>query len=101
MAVPYFTRQRRISLKKAHIVLVDKCVLFSGGEGEIRTLEPFYRLHDFQSCALDQLGDFSTRLLYYSTSILKCQVVFCNLFSFFMFFCIEYFFRENIVVYHA
>ena len=24
------------------------------GEGEIRTLEPFYRLHDFQSCALDQ-----------------------------------------------
>ncbi len=32
---------------------------FSGGEGEIRTLEPFYRLHDFQSCALDQLGDFS------------------------------------------
>ena len=30
-----------------------------GGEGEIRTLEPCYRLHDFQSCALDQLGDFS------------------------------------------
>ena len=35
MAEPYFTRRRRISLKKAHIVLVDKCVLFSGGEGEI------------------------------------------------------------------
>ena len=34
-------------------------VFFDGGEGEIRTLEPFYRLHDFQSCALDQLGDFS------------------------------------------
>ena len=33
--------------------------VFPGGEGEIRTLEPFYRLHDFQSCALDQLGDFS------------------------------------------
>ena len=30
MAKPYFTRQRRISLKKTHIVLVDKCVLFSG-----------------------------------------------------------------------
>ena len=30
MAEPYFTRRRRISLKKAHIVLVDKCVLFSG-----------------------------------------------------------------------
>ena len=35
MAKPYFTRRRRISLKKAHIVLVDKCVLFSGGEREI------------------------------------------------------------------
>ena len=34
-------------------------VLCFGGEGEIRTLEPCYRLHDFQSCALDQLGDFS------------------------------------------
>ena len=38
MAKPYFTRRRRISLKKAHIVLVDKCVLFSGGERGIRTL---------------------------------------------------------------
>ena len=28
--------------------------LFLGGEEGIRTLEPFYRLHDFQSCALDQ-----------------------------------------------
>ena len=27
---------------------------FCGGEEGIRTLEPFYRLHDFQSCALDQ-----------------------------------------------
>ena len=32
---------------------------FFGGGGEIRTLEPCYRLHDFQSCALDQLGDSS------------------------------------------
>ena len=30
-----------------------------GGEGEIRTLEPISGLHDFQSCALDQLRDFS------------------------------------------
>ena len=42
-----------------------------GGEGEIRTLEPCYRLHDFQSCALDQLGDFSksfcsTYILYHN-----------------------------------
>ena len=32
---------------------------FSGGEVEIRTLEAFYGLRDFQSRALDQLGDFS------------------------------------------
>ena len=37
MAKPYFTRRRRISLKKAHIVLVDKCVLFSGGADGSRT----------------------------------------------------------------
>ena len=30
-----------------------------GGDGEIRTLETLSRLHDFQSCALDQLGDIS------------------------------------------
>ena len=35
-----------------------KGVLFAGAESEIRTLEPCYRLHDFQSCALDQLGEF-------------------------------------------
>ena len=32
---------------------------FYGGEGEIRTLDPCYGLRDFQSRALDQLGDFS------------------------------------------
>ena len=37
MAKPYFTRRRRISLKKAHICLLDKCVLFSGGGCGIRT----------------------------------------------------------------
>ena len=31
-----------------------------GGDGEIRTLETVSRLHDFQSCALDQLGDISS-----------------------------------------
>ena len=31
----------------------------SGGERGIRTLETLSCLHDFQSCALDQLGDFS------------------------------------------
>ena len=43
---------------------VDKSAFFVGGEAEIRTLEPFYRLHDFQSCALDQLGDFSISVEY-------------------------------------
>ena len=31
-----------------------KSTFFVGGEGGIRTLERFYTLHDFQSCALDQ-----------------------------------------------
>ena len=51
-----------------------------GGEGEIRTLERFYPLHDFQSCALDQLSDFSVLLTsrsialdYYITAIPQCQ----------------------------
>ena len=36
----YFTcPQGQISLKKAHICLVDKCVLFSGGRWWIRTTE--------------------------------------------------------------
>ena len=58
-----------------------------GGEGGIRTLERFYPLHDFQSCALDQLSDFSVLLFvfrlfryfnlkalgYYITVKYKCQ----------------------------
>ena len=43
---------------KRKSTIISDCARL-GGEGEIRTLEPFYRLHDFQSCALDQLGDFS------------------------------------------
>ena len=39
-------------------------VFFVGGESEIRTLEPCYRLHDFQSCALDQLGEFSILFIF-------------------------------------
>ena len=48
MAEPYFTRRRRISLKKAHIVLVDKCVLFSGWDSWTRTSE----MQESKSCAL-------------------------------------------------
>ena len=53
---------------------------FVGGEGEIRTLEPCYGLHDFQSCALDQLGDFSISYLpkQYNISFFKNQGVFGN-----------------------
>ena len=59
-----------------------------GGEGGIRTHEPFYRLHDFQSCALDQLGDFSMVVIfarnrtryfargYYITTMCCCQALF-------------------------
>ena len=57
---------------------------FVGGEGEIRTLEPCYGLHDFQSCALDQLGDFSifaTRVLYHKKMIKSIPfLIFLNLF---------------------
>ena len=53
-------------------------VFFVGGEAEIRTLEPCYRLHDFQSCALDQLGEFSVLLHKYNISFFKNQVFFIN-----------------------
>ena len=80
----YFTcPQGQISLKKAHIVLVDKCVLFSGGENGIRTHETGYGLHDFQSCALDQLGHLSTRLLYYSRYKRESQDFFKNNYIFY------------------
>ena len=55
MAKPYFTRRRRISLKKAHIVLVDKCVLFSGGGSWIRTSE--VSDNRFTVCPLWPLGN--------------------------------------------
>ena len=44
----------RFRNKKEHQTML----LFVGAESEIRTQEPCYRLHDFQSCALDQLGEF-------------------------------------------
>ena len=71
-----------------------------GGEGEIRTLEPFYRLHDFQSCALDQLGDFSIRYFVFALS-LEClyilSQVFRNVNTFFEIFSIFFgiFLREK------
>ena len=53
-------------------------VVFSfGGEGEIRTLEPISGLHDFQSCALDQLRDFSVLLA--TVSIISCFFLFVNI----------------------
>ena len=69
MEIDKVDKERRIvqirdKAKVHNIAVVD----LSGGEGEIRTLEPFYRLHDFQSCALDQLGDFSR-----SYSVVCCR----------------------------
>ena len=75
----------------------------SGGEGEIRTLEPFYRLHDFQSCALDQLGDFSIRYFVFALS-LEClyilSQVFRNVNTFFEIFSnfLEYFWERKIAI---
>ena len=51
--------RRLIRQKRKRANPIVRICSFSGGEGEIRTLEPCYGLHDFQSCALDQLGDFS------------------------------------------
>ena len=54
---------------------------FFGGEGEIRTLEPISGLHDFQSCALDQLRDFSVLccsqrlILYHAISVLSISKI--------------------------
>ncbi len=55
-------------------------VLFVGGEGEIRTLELFYQLRDFQSRALDQLGDFSLLLFasFYIISQRKTKIKYLN-----------------------
>ncbi len=38
-------------------------------------MKPYWGLHDFQSCALDQLGHLSKRLLNYSRNISKSQEV--------------------------
>ena len=39
-------------------------------------LIPFWGIHDFQSCALDQLGHLSKTLNYYTKRIYICQVLF-------------------------
>ena len=82
----------RISSEQKETTTEMVVVLF-GGEGEIRTLERFYPLHDFQSCALDQLSDFSVLLTsrsialdYYITANPQCQhknsIVLLNNFAF-------------------
>ena len=61
-SMKYHERKRRGNSShrlKNQAVTAFSCHFVAGGEGEIRTLEAFYRLHDFQSCALDQLSDFS------------------------------------------
>ena len=77
-----FVARPRRRAKSTSLIAVKKDTkkvsFFTGGEGEIRTLEPCYRLHDFQSCALDQLGDFSVLLNKYNTSFFKNQVFLIN-----------------------
>lgn len=51
--------------------------LSCGGEEGIRTLETLAGLHDFQSCALDQLGDFSIAAQENGTI---CSLLPCNSF---------------------
>lgn len=48
-------KKTKLDRSRAHLVQRNA----GGGDGEIRTLETVSRLHDFQSCALDQLGDIS------------------------------------------
>ena len=43
----------------ASIRIVSKSRCFFGGEKGIRTLDTVPRIHDFQSCALDQLSHLS------------------------------------------
>ena len=61
-------------------LIVSQWGCFHGGECEIRTLEPFYRLHDFQSCALDQLGDFSIGYFVFALS-LECLYILSQVFQ--------------------
>ena len=75
MAKPYFTRRRRISLKKAHIVLVDKCVLFFGRSDRIRRIlltqsarldlkvSPLLPKNSLQDCFLDGKSLLEVRIL--------------------------------------
>ena len=70
----YFSSRRN---EKTSLATTGKRGFLDGGEGEIRTLEPISGLRDFQSRALDQLRDFSSRCglqhNYYSTFFSVCQ----------------------------
>ena len=87
-------RTKRIKMTQKSLAIPLKARNYKafcvGGEGEIRTLEPCYRLHDFQSCALDQLGDFSKiYLIFYIVCISDLCIisqVFIKIKSFFAFF---------------
>ncbi len=59
----------------ASIRIVSKSRCFFGGEKGIRTLDTVPRIHDFQSCALDQLSHLSA-----SAAILHYSRAFCKTF---------------------
>ena len=69
------TKKLKIGIRKDQN-RISSILVSLGGESEIRTLEPCYRLHDFQSCALDQLGEFSLLPRYYIILDFKNQDVF-------------------------
>ena len=49
-----------------------KGVVFCGGEKGIRTLDDIPAIHDFQSCAFDQLSHLSTHAAYCSRPAQSC-----------------------------
>ena len=51
---------------------------FIGGEKGIRTLDTVPRIHDFQSCAFDQLSHLSTGCLLDAGNIIHDAIPFCK-----------------------
>ena len=71
MAKPYFTRRRRISLKKAHIVLIDKCVLFSGAGDRTWTCTGSQRFRFHRRWRLPSVRQLNTAISG-STRLIRC-----------------------------
>ena len=74
---------------------IENCRFFLAEKERFELSNRLWRLHDFQSCALDQLGDFSItniRCGFYRALIVyhkKCRksIVLCNFKNLFLYFC--------------